>query len=88
MVCKITVWAFALLYIVATFVFLTGTYGWFSQPIDPLSAVFLLPLGLPWILAVDFIPEVAKPWFGVAAPLLNLIILMMLCRRLRNRREE
>ena len=86
MLCRIFISAFAILYIVAVFVFLTGTYGWFGQPKDPLSAIFLLPLGLPWVWGLDNAPETAKPWLGMLAPLLNLGILVMLCRR-ANRRK-
>ena len=81
MLCRIAIWSFAVLYIAATFVFLTGTFGWFAQPRDPLSGVFLLPPGLPWILGLDFASETAKPWLGVLAPLLNLGLLVMLCGR-------
>lgn len=79
--CRIVSLGFALLYAGAVFVFLTGTFGWFGQPTDPLSAVFLLPLGLPWVLGLDLVPETARAWVAGFMPLLNLAILVMLCRR-------
>ena len=36
---------------------LIGTFGLFGQEKDPLSAVFLIPLGLPWFIWVDGFPE-------------------------------
>ncbi|MBS7671168.1 hypothetical protein [Croceicoccus gelatinilyticus] len=36
------------LYGFALLLFLIGTFGWFGQEKDPLSVVFLMPLGLPW----------------------------------------
>ncbi len=67
--------AFALLWAGAAFLFLVGTYGWFGQERDPLSGVFLLPLGMPWILAIGAAPEAARPWLALAAPGLTLAIL-------------
>ena len=49
-------WAFGIfvgLYAVAFVLFLIGTFGWFGQERDPLSGVFLMPLGLPWNLLAD-----------------------------------
>ncbi len=79
--------AFAALYAVALFVFLTGTFGWFGQDTDPLSGVFLLPLGLPWVLAVEAAPETVRPWLAVIAPLLNLAILILVCRRVQRNKH-
>ena len=81
MICKTTIWVFIVLWSGATFLFATGTFGWFGQPRDPLSGVYLLPLGLPWVLAIEFVPENSKSVFGVLAPLANLAILMILCRK-------
>ena len=83
MICKAITVIFALLYVTAVFLFLTGTFGWFGQERDPLSGVFLLPLGVPWVFAVDAAPEHARPWLAAAAPALNLLVLVMICRRKR-----
>ncbi len=88
LVCKATTMVFALLYVVALFVLLTGTYGWFGQERDPLSGVFLLPLGLPWVLLSDLVSEQAKPWFTASAPLVNLFVLFFLCRWARGVRQK
>jgi hypothetical protein len=85
MLCKIAIWVFVLLWAGATFIFATGTFGWFGQPQDPLSGVFLLPLGFPWILAIEIVPETAKPLFAVFAPSLTLAILVVFCRKMNGK---
>ncbi len=87
MLCKVGVVAFAALYVSAVIVFLTGTFGWFGQDTDPLSGVFLLPLGLPWVFGVEAAPETLRPWLAVMAPLLNLAILILVCRWARRRKH-
>lgn len=69
------------LYLVALAVLLIGTFGLFGQERDPLSGVFLVPLGLPWNLMLDAFPEASLPWLAALAPLLNIAILTWLCRR-------
>ncbi|MEM6496490.1 MAG: hypothetical protein AAF709_07180 [Pseudomonadota bacterium] len=76
--------AFAFFYVLAVFILLTGTFGWFSQPRDPLSGVFLLPLGFPWVFVSNYLPDMLRPWWAIASPLLNLFILFALCRRSRS----
>jgi len=71
---------FALLYAAAFALFLIGTYGWFGSPQGPLAGVFLMPLGLPWILWLDALPESLRLAAAVAAPALNLLLLWGLCR--------
>lgn len=85
-VCRIVVIAFAVAYVLALALFLIGTFGLFGQERDPLSAVFLLPIGVPWILFLDSIPNGARPWVGAATPALNLLILVLVCRAIRARR--
>lgn len=80
-VCRILVPAFAVLYGIALVLFAIGAFGLFGAERDPLSAVFLLPLGLPWSRLVDILPEVLWPWAAALAPLLNLAVLRLLCRR-------
>jgi hypothetical protein len=71
---------FVVLYGVALFLLAIGTFGWFGQEEDPLSAVFLMPLGLPWNILADRIglPGVAA---GLLAPLVNAAILFWLWKR-------
>jgi hypothetical protein len=38
--------------------------------------VFLLPLGLPWILGLDGLPESLRPATAAATPVLNLLLLL------------
>ena len=62
---------------------LIGTFGLFGQERDPLAGVFLLPLGLPWVVWLDGLPDRILPWLAALAPLLNLSILTLLCRFFR-----
>jgi len=71
-----------LLYLGALALLLIGTFGLFGQDRDPLAGVFLLPLGLPWVLWLDGFPDSAQPWLAAIAPTLNLTILFLLCRLL------
>ncbi|THD82431.1 hypothetical protein E7811_15420 [Aliigemmobacter aestuarii] len=83
----ICVWvlrAFIALYLLAGALFLIGTFGLFGQPRDPLSGIFLIPLGLPWNQFVDLAPEPAWPWLAALSPLLNIGLLATLCRWARN----
>lgn len=86
--CPLVTRFFALLYAAALFLFAVGVFGWFGQAKDPLGAVFLAPLGLPWNLMLDRLPDSVLPWLGAAAPLLNLALLLFLCRSRRKRRER
>ena len=81
--CKFAVWAFLAAYILALFLFLVGTFGWFAQTRDPLSGIFLIPLGLPWNLMIEGFSEALWPWLGAAAPALNLVLLRLICGRTR-----
>jgi hypothetical protein len=71
--------AFGLLYVVALLLFLVGTNGWFGSEPDPLAGVFLIPLGMPWILAGEGIATVFGAWLlpvlGILAPLINVGLL-------------
>lgn len=76
-------WAFFIfvgLYVLALVLFLIGTLGWFGQEEDPLSAVFLLPLGLPWYYLAD---RAGLSGFATAviAPAINAGILFWLWKR-------
>ncbi|MCT8160022.1 hypothetical protein [Pseudoruegeria sp. SHC-113] len=83
--CKFAAWAFLAAYILALFLFLVGTFGWFGQTRDPLSGIFLIPLGLPWNLMIEGFPEALWPWLGAAAPTLNLVLLRLICGQIRQK---
>ena len=83
--CRAVTVGFGVLYVCALGLFAIGTFGLFGAERDPLAAVFLLPLGLPWIRFIDHTPEALRPWLAAAAPLLNLLILWMVCRLLHRR---
>lgn len=72
------------LYLIALGLFLTGTLGLFGAERDPLSGVFLMPLGLPWNMSLNIldVPAPVKLLIGVLSPVLNLIILRIICWRL------
>ncbi len=79
-ICKWVIRIVGALYLVSLALLLIGTFGLFGQEQDPLSGVFLLPLGLPWVLFIDAAPEPAWPWLAALSPLVNIGILMALCR--------
>lgn len=82
-ICRTILTIFALLYAIAMVLFLIGTFGWFGQEPDPLAAVFLIPLGLPWNLFLDSVPDPLRAWAAAAAPLLTVLIIRIVCVRLR-----
>lgn len=76
-------WAFFLflgLYAAALGLLAIGTYGLFGQEQDPLSAVFLIPLGLPWNFVADWFGQ-ASAMTAILAPLVNAAILYWLWKR-------
>ncbi|WP_306132942.1 hypothetical protein [Roseivivax marinus] len=75
MMCLWIVRIFAGPYLVALGLLIVGTYGLFGQDRDPLSGVFLIPLGFPWVYAFDSFGG----WVIAATPLINLAILFALC---------
>jgi len=79
--CKWFVGIFSVLYLLALILLIVGTFGLFGQPSDPLSGIFLIPLGLPWNQLVDLAPEPLWPWLTAAAPIANIALLGWLCRR-------
>ena len=83
MLCRIFFWLFAALYGLALALLIIGTFGLFSQESDPLSGIFLIPLGMPWTFLVDLAPEPLWPWLGALAPAINLYLIAMLCRRFK-----
>ncbi|TNF63319.1 MAG: hypothetical protein EP307_05310 [Rhodobacteraceae bacterium] len=78
--CRSILVVFGLLWLLALGLFLVGAFGLFGAERDPLSAVFLIPLGLPWIYLIDHLPEMLWPWAAALAPGVNLAILVTLCR--------
>ncbi len=82
--CKWTIWIVWAFYLFALALLLIGTFGLFGQEQDPLSGIFLLPLGLPWVLWLDGVPDVLLPSLAALVPLLNILILTLLCRYFRS----
>lgn len=78
--CRWAVIGFAALYAAAFALFLIGSCGWFGSPQGPLAGVFLVPLGLPWNVWLDGLPESVRPAAAAAMPALNLLLLWGLCR--------
>jgi hypothetical protein len=78
--------AVSALYLLALVVLVTGTFGLFGEETDPLSGVFLMPLGLPWNRMIDFFPEPLWPWLAAVASAVNFDILWRLCRRVSRSR--
>lgn len=78
---RVLFWAFAALYAAALAVTGAAMSGLFGAEPGPLSGIFLIPLGLPWLLALDRLPGFAGPWVAAAAPAVNLAILYALAFR-------
>lgn len=68
------------LYAIALFLLLVGTFGLFGQERDPLSGVFLLPLGLPWNLIGDRL-GIGGVWLATLSPAITATLLFWLWRR-------
>ena len=76
-------WVFLIflgLYLVALMLLAIGTFGWLGQERDPLSGVFLMPLGLPWNILADR-AGLGGPLVAIFAPLINAGFLYWLWRR-------
>ena len=74
---RIMVIGFAVLYLPA---YMIGTLAVFGQPTGPLSAVYPVPLDLPWILPVDVSPEVVRVSALPIVLAANPACLVMICR--------
>ncbi|MFZ2101201.1 MAG: hypothetical protein WAU86_11610, partial [Oricola sp.] len=65
--CRVVIGLYAAAWAVAVFILAVGTLGLFGAEPDPLSGVFLLPLGLPWNLLIGNAPEDSQMWLVIAA---------------------
>ncbi|WP_281996159.1 hypothetical protein, partial [Ruegeria faecimaris] len=74
-ICRFVLYALGALYILALALFAIGSFGLFGTEPDPLSSVFLIPLGLPWNHLIDGFAESLWPWLTATAPLVNLTII-------------
>lgn len=83
---RIAMVVFGILYALALALFLIGLFGLFGQERDPLSAVFLLPLGLPWNLLAGGMPGPLAAWGIAFAPWLNIALLWLIYRYAAARR--
>ncbi|ANT62427.1 hypothetical protein AYJ57_18655 [Salipiger sp. CCB-MM3] len=72
------IWGMLLAYAAALALFLLGQFGLMGVERDPLSGVFLIPLGLPWNRMIDLFPQPSWPWLAALAPLLNIALLIAL----------
>jgi hypothetical protein len=82
--CRYVAIAFTVAYVIALLLFALGHWGLFGTPRDPLAGVFLIPLGLPWILLAEYVGDDYVLAVGVLMPALNLILLRFLCRLARS----
>jgi hypothetical protein len=81
--CRWFVWGFVVAYAMALALFAVGQFGLFGNERDPLAGVFLIPLGLPWVFWAGRLPEVVRPVAAALTPLVNLALIVALCRALR-----
>ncbi|MCK0129108.1 hypothetical protein [Erythrobacter sp. F6033] len=76
-------WAFFIftgVYVAALALLAIGTFGLFEQDRDPLSGVFLLPLGMPWNFLADWL-GISGMATALVAPAINAAVLFWLWRR-------
>ena len=88
LMCEIIKWTFAAAYAVALFLLAAGSWGWLGADRDPLSAVLLIPLGLPWNRFIDYFGGTSPAVLAMLAPAFNLAILFSICSTLRRRRNR
>lgn len=86
--CDTIKWMFAAAYAVALFLLAASIWGWLGAERDPLSAVLLIPLGLPWNRFIDYFGGTSPAVLAMLAPALNLAILFSICSTLRRRRNR
>ncbi len=86
--CSWALVAFATAYALALALLAIGAFGLFGAERDPLSGVFLLPLGLPWTVLLGAAPEASLVWIAVGAPAINMLILWLACRWLATRPQS
>lgn len=85
--CRLFVFAFLVAYLLALALLAVGHFGLFGQEKDPLSAVFVILLGQPWIQLVDYLPESLRMGAAVLSPVLTICLLFALCRWIGRRAE-
>lgn len=75
---RILFWCFAALYVLALLLFIAGTFGLLGSPSGPLAGIFLIPLGMPWLLLIDRESATGASWLvAVLAPAVTLILLFI-----------
>lgn len=83
-ICRITLAVLLVAYVVALTVALIGTQGLFGIQPDGLAAVYLILLGMPWSLLLwQSLPLIVNQTLIVILPLLNVLVIWLLCRRRR-----
>jgi hypothetical protein len=84
MLCRIVVIGFAVLWALSVAILAVGTFGWFGQERDPLSGIYVVLLGSPWVQLIGS-AGVASPLVGIFAPGVNLLCLVLVCRMFGSR---
>lgn len=84
MVCRLVLIGFAVLWLLAAFVLVVGTFGRFGETRDPLSGVFLILIGSPWVQMASQ-AGLASPLLALLAPGLNFLLILWACRRFGRR---
>jgi hypothetical protein len=78
--CRSSLTAFVLLYLAALGALAVGSFRLFGREGDPLDAVPLILLRLPWNRLIDLFPSASHPWLASVAPLLNIASIAAICR--------
>lgn len=77
-------WTFATLYALAALVYFASALS--PEGSDPLSGIYLIPLGLPWLLVIDAVrggDGQGGAWLVILSPAINLGLLSLVARRFR-----
>ena len=78
-ICRASLVIFGVAWLAALALLVIGTFGWVGQEKDPLSGIFLVPLGFPWNQFLSGLPETFKPLGAALAPGLNLLLMWLIC---------
>lgn len=80
-ICNGVLWLLIIAYLGALLLFFGGMQGWVGSDTARLARVALTSLGLPWNGMFDAAPVQMRPWLSSGAPVLNIVILNLLCSR-------
>lgn len=75
---RVLFWIFMVCYFAALAVYFKGRFGLFGADQDPTANAYLVPLGMPWGLFLDYAPVGLWGILIASLPLANLMVLKWL----------